>query len=101
MPGPTKGAKRTSAGAKPAGRSGPATGRGAGLPCWERKGCGREAGGTRAAELGVCPAYPDHGRDCWMKAGTLCGGEVQGTYAEKLGNCLQCEFYDRVMSGEW
>ncbi|MDH3390750.1 MAG: hypothetical protein OEL85_03000 [Desulfobulbaceae bacterium] len=26
-------------------------------------------------------------------AGTLCGGEVQGTFALKLGNCQKCEFY--------
>jgi hypothetical protein len=29
--------------------------------CWEFKKCGMEKGGAKATELGVCPAYPDHG----------------------------------------
>lgn len=62
--------------------------------CWEFKKCGREAGGPKAAELGVCPAYPDHGRRCAEVTGTLCGGKVQGTFAHKLGNCLKCDFYN-------
>jgi len=63
------------------------------LNCWEFKHCGREAGGVNAAQLGVCPAYPDHGRGCAAVAGTLCGGKVQGSLAQKLGNCMQCNFY--------
>jgi hypothetical protein len=31
------------------------------LNCWEFKKCGREAGGAKAADSGVCPAYPHHG----------------------------------------
>lgn len=71
-----------------------------GKNCWEIKQCGREPGGAKAEEFGVCPAYPDGGRECWMVAGTFCGGRVQGTYAEKLGNCQLCQFYQDVMSGE-
>jgi methyl-accepting chemotaxis protein len=63
------------------------------LNCWEFKKCGREAGGAKAGELGVCPAYPDHGSDCARKAGTLCGGKVQGSFARKIVNCQQCDFY--------
>jgi hypothetical protein len=70
------------------------------VSCWEFKACGREAGGAKAAELGVCPAYPTSGRECWFVAGTLCGGRAQGTYAEKLGSCQKCEFYDGVMGGD-
>jgi hypothetical protein len=62
--------------------------------CWEFKKCGREAGGSKAAQLGVCPAYPDHGQSCARVTGTLCGGVVQGTFAAKLGNCMKCEFYN-------
>ncbi len=65
--------------------------------CWEFKNCGREKGGLKASELGICPAFPDHGRDCWAVAGTLCGGKVQGTTAEKLGIWLIREFYKRVI----
>ncbi len=75
--------------------------------CWEAKACGREPGGARADELGVCPAaVPDvrngvnqgqfGGRFCWAVAGTLCGGRVQGTLAAKLRNCLECEFLQQV-----
>ena len=77
------------------------------LNCWEFKKCGREPGGEKAKELGICPATIERkvhgvndgtngGRACWAVGGTLCGGEVQGTYAAKLGNCLKCDFYARV-----
>lgn len=66
------------------------------MNCWEFKKCGREKGGAKAEELGVCPAYPDNGTTCARVAGTLCGGIVQGTFATKLGNCLKCEFYSSV-----
>lgn len=78
--------------------------------CWEFKKCGREPGGEKEAELGVCLAVTDTrldgvhdgtngGRACWAIAGTLCGGEVQGTYAAKEENCLKCEFYQEVYKG--
>lgn len=63
------------------------------MNCWEFKKCGREKEGVNVAELGVCPAYPDNGTRCARVAGTFCGGEVQGTFAMKLGNCLDCDFY--------
>jgi hypothetical protein len=63
------------------------------MNCWEFMKCGRERGGSNAVEMGVCPAYPDHGRDCARVAGTLCNGRVQGTHAQKLGNCTRCNFY--------
>jgi hypothetical protein len=63
------------------------------MNCWEFKKCGREKGGAKAEELGVCPAYPKHGKTCAKIAGTFCGGKVQGTFASKLANCLVCEFY--------
>ncbi len=61
--------------------------------CWEVKKCGRIPGGHKAAEYGVCPAYPNNGKDCWNVAGTFCGGKVQGTAAEKRGGCLTCNFF--------
>jgi hypothetical protein len=81
------------------------------LNCWEVKKCGREKGGVNAAELGVCTAAElskaeginggkNGGRICWLIAGTLCGGKVQGSYAQKLSNCLKCEFYVKVKSEE-
>lgn len=79
--------------------------------CWEVKKCGREKGGSRADELGVCPAATDKrfngfhdgknaGRCCWVVAGTYCEGKVQGTFAAKIDDCIQCEFYKKVVDEE-
>ncbi len=81
------------------------------LNCWEFKKCGREPGGSRVDELGVCPAAVEEktdgihfgkngGRVCWAISGTLCGGKVQGTHAMKMGNCLNCDFYQVVQKEE-
>ena len=62
------------------------------------------------AELGECPAATEvkldgthegrnAGRSCWVVAGTLCQGEVQGTFAKKFDACERCEFY-KLVSGE-
>lgn len=62
----------------------------AGINCWEFKKCGRENGSS-------CPAVSSGaGRACWLVAGTMCGGTVQGTAAQKLGNCRDCDFYQKV-----
>jgi hypothetical protein len=69
--------------------------------------CGREPGGQHSKELGVCPATVDKdhdgtnkgrnaGRFCWVVAGTLCKGVVQGTFAAKFKSCLWCPFYREV-----
>ncbi|MCL7489018.1 MAG: hypothetical protein M8357_12695 [Desulfobulbaceae bacterium] len=79
--------------------------------CWEYKQCGRQPGGVKAGELGICPAADENaaegincgskgGRSCWALAGTLCGGKVQGTFASKLANCMQCDFYKLVLREE-
>lgn len=79
--------------------------------CWEFKKCGREPGGAKAKELGVCPAAVDTkhdglhggknaGRACWFIAGTLCAGEVQGTFAKKYRDCAVCDFYNKVKDEE-
>ena len=39
------------------------------------------------------------GRSCWTVAGTFCFGEVQGTFARKLDDCMECEFF-RVVAEE-
>lgn len=81
------------------------------LNCWEFKQCGREPGGIYVHDLGICPAATEErldgvhdginaGRACWVVAGTMCRGEIQGTFAQKISDCAQCEFYDYVKSGE-
>ena len=82
------------------------------LNCWEIKQCGREYGGTKVTELGECPASTEKrlhgihggnnaGRACWVVAGSMCGGKIQGTYAEKYDNCTLCDFYMKVKSEEY
>ena len=79
--------------------------------CWEVKNCGRHVGGMHEKDFGTCPAYSEvrlngihggqnAGRACWIVEGTLCGGRVQGSYAEKLSNCVQCDFYSQVRKEE-
>ena len=63
------------------------------MNCWEFKKCGRESGGAKAKELGVCSAFPSNGTCCARVAGTLCGGKVQGTFAMKLASCMTCDYY--------
>ncbi|MBU0676124.1 MAG: hypothetical protein KJ950_15915 [Proteobacteria bacterium] len=79
--------------------------------CWEVKQCGRQPGGKNVLEYGLCPVTisgkfdgvnqgENGGRFCWRIAGTLCGGEPQGTAAQKLFNCLTCEFFRLVVAEE-
>lgn len=79
--------------------------------CWEHKKCGRQPGGHKAQELGICPVTTyrqldgvhddkNAGRACWAIAGSLCGGKIQGTYAQKLYNCWRCDFMNNVKKEE-
>ncbi len=81
------------------------------LNCWEFKKCGREPGGAKANEIGVCPASIDasssginsgrnSGRICWATVGTFCGGKIQGSFAMKRMTCLNCKFFKTVMEEE-
>jgi diguanylate cyclase (GGDEF)-like protein len=53
------------------------------LKCWEFKDC----------EKKDCPGYKSDNLRCWQVAGTFCNGEVQGYFANKYGNCSECEVY--------
>ncbi len=81
------------------------------LNCWQYKKCGREVGGIKVNELGTCPTAvtraldgihdgQNAGRSCWIVAGTLCGGKIQGTFAAKFSNCETCDFYQAVKKEE-
>ena len=62
--------------------------------CWEIKKCERQKGGSQVHELGECVASTEGmGHSCWAVAGTLCGGDVQGTSAKKMGYCTSCEVH--------
>lgn len=79
--------------------------------CWEFKKCGREIGGEKEDELGVCPAAAlqmhdgknngkNAGRYCWAVSGTFCEGEIQGSFAKKITNCVLCDFFQHVVGEE-
>ena len=79
--------------------------------CWEVMRCGREPGGEKIDEYGICPAAVSgdydginrgkfRGRFCWSVCGTLCNGKPQGEFAQKLGDCLDCEFLKEVNEQE-
>jgi hypothetical protein len=79
--------------------------------CWEVKKCGREPGGERINEFGICPAAIEEkvtgindgkngGRCCWGIAGTFCNEEIQGIFAKKMLDCVRCEFYQMVKEEE-
>ncbi len=53
------------------------------VKCWEIKNC---------QEVG-CPSFKSENLRCWQVAGTHCGGEVQGVFAQKFGQCEKCEVF--------
>lgn len=76
----------------------------ANINCWDFKKCGREIGGIKEKELGVCPAATfskadgflggkNAGKACAYVSGTFCGGTIQGTVKDKTKECVKCDFY--------
>ncbi|MHB1051131.1 MAG: two-CW domain-containing protein [Bacteroidota bacterium] len=72
--------------------------------CWEYKNCGLEPGGKNSESRGICPAAIqtnfdmvnngiNGGRFCWFVEKTLCNNEQQGSFLEKFGHCVTCDFY--------
>lgn len=79
--------------------------------CWEYKKCGREPGGLKNDELGICPSATNiladglnkgknGGRICWAIAGTFTNGEKQCTFARTIPFCTVCDFYISVQKEE-
>lgn len=55
--------------------------------CWVKKNCDRKG----------CPAYNNACGRCWLIAGTMCGGEVQGHFAKKYKSCVECDVYQEAV----
>ncbi|MCL4473842.1 MAG: ATP-binding protein [Actinobacteria bacterium] len=53
------------------------------VKCWEFKNCAYTD----------CPSFKSENLRCWQVAGTHCGGEVQGVFAQKFGRCEKCDVY--------
>lgn len=81
------------------------------INCWEYEQCGREPGGAKVHEMGVCPAATmeeadgfcggkNGGRGCAYISNTYCHGIKQGSYQEKLEHCFKCDFYKLLQKEE-
>jgi hypothetical protein len=81
------------------------------LNCWEYMSCGREPGGSRAVQFGVCSAATDErldlvhggingGRTCWAIAGSSGRKKAGGLFAKGCRDCKECDFYLLVKSEE-
>lgn len=79
--------------------------------CWNYINCGRELGGAQVKKYDVCPvlqyrAYHQvnhgymSGRYCWKIVGTLQNNHIRCSYAEKLGDCILCDFFKLVKKEE-
>jgi len=56
------------------------------LECWVHKACTKTD----------CPSYQSKNLRCWQVAGTFCGGEVQGVFARKFGDCGKCDVFQHA-----
>ena len=74
-------------------------------------GCGKESGGNKKDDQGVCPAAKPNsynganngkyaGRFCWAVMSTQCNGKIQGAYAKKFLDCVNCDFFKKVQDEE-
>ena len=81
------------------------------LNCWEFKKCGKEPGGAKSEECGVCPAATEAkldnvnygkngGRACWGVTGTLCHKNKQLSFVHHVTECTKCDFYHLVNEEE-
>lgn len=80
------------------------------LNCWEvmkchhathsPDGCPAFTGKGTATKLDGVHGGRNAGRACWVIAGTRCAGKVQGEFALKANNCMQCQFYRQVAAEE-
>lgn len=61
-----------------------------GEPCWRMRDCPAEVRET-------CPAWEFHaGHLCWFITGTICQGEVQGSWGEKIQICRNCKVFHGI-----
>jgi len=74
-------------------------------------GCGREPGGMRAEELGVCPVTTkvsadglnggvNGGRVCWVIENSCCQHVLEEMGKQGDASCMRCEFHLLVREEE-
>lgn len=47
-----------------------------------------------------CIAYESDCGRCWLQVGTLCGGKVQGKFADKVALCTECAVYQEYVGDD-
>ncbi|MEN8134657.1 MAG: hypothetical protein ABFS18_03860 [Thermodesulfobacteriota bacterium] len=47
-----------------------------------------------------CLAYKSECGRCWLQAGTMCGGKVQGKFADKYELCTECKVYKEYVGDD-
>lgn len=53
------------------------------VPCYDTKKCNKQS----------CPCFGKDAARCWQIVGTHCGGKVQGEFAQKYENCVDCSVF--------
>jgi HD-GYP domain-containing protein (c-di-GMP phosphodiesterase class II)/methyl-accepting chemotaxis protein len=54
--------------------------------CWEMEQCDEEQ----------CPAHETESLECWTVSNTHCRKEFQGTFDEKIAECLKCRVFKNI-----
>ncbi|HCH00099.1 MAG TPA: hypothetical protein DE036_10145, partial [Actinobacteria bacterium] len=54
--------------------------------CWEMEQCTEER----------CPAYKSENLECWTVSGTHCRKEIQGTFKDKINECVECRVFRNI-----
>jgi DNA-binding XRE family transcriptional regulator len=61
-------------------------------PCWSIKKCPKNI-------KQACPAWEfNAGHLCWCINGTICKGNVQGSWTKKMTICRKCEVFQSMLS---
>ncbi|MCK4837356.1 MAG: hypothetical protein KAS94_01060 [Desulfobulbaceae bacterium] len=47
-----------------------------------------------------CLAYKSECGRCWLQAGTMCGGQIQGKFADKYELCTDCKVYKEYVGND-
>ena len=79
--------------------------------CWEFMKCGREVGGSKTGQSGVCPIATtldanglnggtNAGRICWVIASTVSNDKAKCTDLHRERRCFQCQFRYKVLMEE-
>jgi len=81
------------------------------LNCWEVIKCGRQPGGNRASDAGICPVSIHNeydgvhggdkaGRACWSVEGRRTNRDTRQSFSQTFSDCKTCAFFQQVKQEE-